>query len=400
MVFSIGWIGSEVIYCAQSSSSQDTSRSSSMINGGEKLIPKHEPNQWWTYDNEKLIDQLVHSLNDRGIREHNLLANIKKILPVLHAEFEQIKKEKISVENPSEETTVNAETSNDQQQPQQSNDIILSFKNDIEDMETRLRLGSLGGFIINDNLVEWQTKLKQSTERIDLAELLIQLQQTVPDKFASGIFGIYENQFKTAKTSSKKKFSAAKSSTANPQSLQIWMNDCRTCKTYSRLYILMIIFENSIAWNKSTVGLKCKICRKKNKDEYIIVCDQCCLGYHLECLRNYTTYDTKNSNNDLWYCPACRPQSTSRRRNQKQEQAKPKPNYYDTDIYDVDADTTSNLSSHDNNQDLSDINSEQSNNNNNNNDESNEEYLCCVCSGETSDNNELIQCIQCRSLFH
>ncbi|CAF4507842.1 unnamed protein product, partial [Rotaria magnacalcarata] len=63
-----------------------------MINGGEKLIPKHEPNQWWTYDNEKLIDQLVHSLNDRGIREHNLLANIKKILPVLHAEFEQIKK--------------------------------------------------------------------------------------------------------------------------------------------------------------------------------------------------------------------------------------------------------------------------------------------------------------------
>ncbi|CAF4519414.1 unnamed protein product, partial [Rotaria magnacalcarata] len=81
-----------------------------------------------------------HSLNDRGIREHNLLANIKKILPVLHAEFEQIKKEKISVENPSEETTVNAETSNDQQQPQQSNDIILSFKNDIEDMETRLRL--------------------------------------------------------------------------------------------------------------------------------------------------------------------------------------------------------------------------------------------------------------------
>ncbi|CAF4865158.1 unnamed protein product, partial [Rotaria socialis] len=58
MVFSIGWIGSEVIYCAQSPSSQDTSRSSSMING-EKLIPKHEANQWWTYDNEKLIDQLV-----------------------------------------------------------------------------------------------------------------------------------------------------------------------------------------------------------------------------------------------------------------------------------------------------------------------------------------------------
>ena len=71
----------------------------------------------------------------------------------------------------------------------------------------------------------------------------------------------------------------------------------------------------------------------------------------------------------------------------------------------MDVDTTSNLSSHENNQDLSDLNSEQSHNNNNTNDdddidESNEENICSVCSGEPSDDNELIQCIQCRSLFH
>ena len=353
-----------------------------------------------TYDNETIIEQLIQSLNDRGIREHNLLTNIKKIMPLLHTEFEQIKKDNNSNNHQTEESISNVEITNDQQQ---TSDIILSFKNDLEDIETRLRLGSLGGFIVNDNLIEWQTKLKQSNERSDLAELLIQLQQTVPDKYGSGIFGTYENQSKTSKNSSRNKLIVIKSSTTNQHNLQKWMNDCRTCKTYSRLYVLMIVFETSIAWNKSTIGIKCKICRKKQKDEYILVCDQCCQGYHLECLRCYTINDTKSSTNDLWYCPACCPRSISRRRYEKQEQKQSKIDYYDTDIYDMGVDTTSNISSRENNQDLSDLNSEPSNNNNNNGDdidESNNEYMCCVCFVETGDDNELIQCIQCRSLYH
>ncbi|CAF0913453.1 unnamed protein product [Adineta steineri] len=402
-----GWIGSDISYSAQISSSQDVSfsRSSSIING-EKLIPKDEVNQWWAYDNETTIQQLLQSLNNRGIREHNLIENIKKIMPILHTEFEQIKKEPTSIEQPSEESVSNTGVSNDeqQQQQQQSNDIILSFKNELEDIEQRLRLGSLGGFIINDNLIEWQTKLKESNERFDLAELLIQLQQTIAEKYASGIFGTYENQSKTSKNSSKKKAVVNKSAITNQHNLQLWMNDCRTCKTFSRLYVLMMIFENSIAWSKSTVGIKCKICRRKHKDEYIVVCDQCCQGYHFECLRGYSLDNTKNSINDLWYCPACRPQSTSKRRYEKREK-KSKNDYYDADIYDMDVDTTSNLSSHEHNQDVSDLNSEQSHNNNTNNhdddiDESNEETSCCVCAGEASDDNELIQCIQCRSLYH
>ena len=180
-----GWIGSDITYSTQNLSSP--SRSVGIFNG-EKFLPKNENNQWWIYDNELIIEQLVQSLNNRGIREENLLGNIKKILPNLQNEFEQIKKEKISTEEILENNF----------------DIILSFKNDLEDIENRLRQGSLGGFIINENLLEWQTKLKQSTERIDLAEVLIQLQQTVAEKFASGIFGTHENRSKNTKNSSKK----------------------------------------------------------------------------------------------------------------------------------------------------------------------------------------------------
>ncbi|CAF3551700.1 unnamed protein product [Rotaria sordida] len=352
-----GWIGSDINYSVQSSSSSSQDSSTSMT--GEKLIPKDEQNQWFLYDDENIIQQLLQSLNDRGIREHNLLVNLKKVMPFIHTEFEQIKKSKNSIEHQDENIDI-------------TYDIISSFKSELEDIETRLRLGSLGGFIINDNLNEWQIKLKQSIERIDLADLLIQLQQTVADKYSTGIFNLPDKKF-----------------------LQIWINDCRTCKTYSRLYVLMMIFENSITWNKSTLGIKCKICRKKHKDEYIIVCDQCCYGFHQECLRGYSD-NIRNSTNDLWYCPACRPSLTSKRRIKQDKQ---KIDYNENDIYDDDMeiDTTSNISSHEhNNHNLTDSNTDNNDDDDNDNDIEDEEHICSVCGVE----NDLIQCTQCHQFYH
>jgi hypothetical protein len=347
-----GWVGSDINYSAESSS-QDVPASTS----GEKLIPGDESNLWFIYDDETIIQQLLQSLNDRGIREHNLSVNLKKAIPLIHTEFEQIKKSRNSIEQQDENTEM-------------SNDIINSFKTELEDIETRLRLGSLGGFIINENLTEWQTKLKQSIERIDLAESLLHLQQTVADKYTTGIFN-----------------------SPDKKSLQIWINDCRTCKTYSRLYVLMMIFENCITWNKSTLGIKCKICRKKQKDEYIIVCDQCCYGFHQECLRGYSN-NTKNSTTDLWYCPACRPTSPSKRRGKHD---KKKIDYYENDIYDMEVETNSNTSSHErNNHHISDSDSDHDDDDDDDNSIADEDNVCSVCSVE----NDLIQCTQCHSYYH
>ncbi|UJR22135.1 hypothetical protein I4U23_025199 [Adineta vaga] len=335
-----GWIGHNVNYSVESSSEEEPI---SFISS-EKIIPNDELNQWFVYDDENLIQQLLQSLNDRGIREHNLSVNLKKAMPLIHTEFEQIKKSKNSFDQQDE----NADS---------SSDIISSFKTELEDIESRLRLGSLGGFIINDNLLEWQNKLKQATERMELAEVLIQLQQTVAEKYASGIFN-----------------------TSDKKSLQIWFTDCRTCKTYSRLYVLMLMFENSITWNKSIVGLKCKICRKKQKDESIIVCDQCCYGYHPDCLRGCNDSNLKNATNDLWFCPACRPSTKRRVRVDK------KVDYQENDMYD-NMDVQTNSSSNDSN---------SSDEQMSNSDGNNEDDVCHICGGE----NELIQCTQCQLCYH
>ena len=254
-----GWFGSNINYSFESTSNSFSTQ--------EKLIPNDESNQWLFYDDENLIQQVYQSLNERGIREHNLAVNLKKILPFIHQEFENIKK-------------IKAQTM-DVDEQQEQNDIIQSFKNELEDIETRLRLGSLGGFGQN----EWLNQLKQANQRSELTELLIQLQQTVADKYLSENF--------------------------NDKCQQIWMNDCRTCETYSRLHVLMIIFDNSVTWNKSTQGMKCKICRKKSKDDNLLVCDQCCFGFHQECLRDSKDSARKSSNN-LWYCLSCRPKTKTK----------------------------------------------------------------------------------------
>jgi hypothetical protein len=377
---------------------------------GERLLPKDENNQWWTYDNETTIAQLMQALNERGIREQNLLQNLKKISPFLQTEFEQIKQNAAKMKSASDQsqnTDAELSTENLVAAPLPTNDILSALRNDLEDMEARLRQGSLGGFIVTDNYNEWHDKLKNATDRCDLAELLIQLQQTVAEKYASGIFGTHEYQTKSSKAGSRKKLPSARSSLSKAHQLQIWSNDCRTCKTLSRLYLLMMIFENSIAWSKSTVGLKCKVCRKKNKDEYIVVCDQCCQGYHLDCLRCFADDQIKTSVNDLWYCPACRPQPISRRRGARQgTRSRAKNEDYDADIYDMDVDSRSNSSAHDRivsgNQDLSDFHSEQNEEGDSHQMEtaSNDETSCCVCGVEPTDENELIRCVQCRSYFH
>ncbi|CAF0777461.1 unnamed protein product [Didymodactylos carnosus] len=433
-----GWISSNIDYNVQHhqpiSNSQTSSSSYTADNddciknqSNEKCIPKFDQNRWYTYNDEKTIEQLIQSLHDRGIREQELLINLKKCLPFIKSEFEQLgKKQQKSIDEtlsgqpqPSTSTeTIAGDTESTSSQITEKDfsteqfDIINGFKSDLEEIENRLRLGSLGGFIVTDNYDEWHEKLLNTTNRQELGDLLIQLQQTVVEKYATGIFGNREKrrqqQIHSGKNKKKSKLNYVQSSA---HALQTWINDVKTCKTYSRLHVLMTIFETAIAWEKSTIGVKCKVCRKKNKDDNILLCDQCCHGYHIECLRDFSI-DSKfsSSSADLWYCPACRPQPTSKRRTRPQRGGNKKIHYYNGDIYNddvVDVDNEEDDVLSNNNQDVAYDNMSvgEENGNEFNDDDSemdiDENDACCrVCGYEADEDNELVQCSQCKSRYH
>ena len=230
--------------------------------------------------------------------------------------------------------------------------MIASFRSELEEIESRLRLGSLGGWMNNlDELNQWQKNLSKATERDELAELLIQLEETVPEKYSSGIFNQPEKK-----------------------SWEFWINDCRSCSTYSRLYVLMMVFENAIQWNKSPVGMKCKVCRKKYKDESMFVCDQCYHAYHPQCLKI-----ARPISNDLWYCLACRPEPISKRR-QRQESSS----------------SSSSSSSQEEDEENESTSSSPPPSSSRDSSISDDDPRCSVCGSD----GELFSCHQCEQFYH
>lgn len=245
------------------------------------FFDENEKNEWFVFDDLDSIKELMNHLDRRGVREENLFINLKKIYPSIVEEFEQKRKSKTTLE-----------TSFECDEDFKSETVDL-FRSELEDIESRLRLGSLGGLNTPKEVQRWQEKVRKAVSQRDLSDLLIELKRTVSEKYFSEFDSFDEK---------------------NPS--ENWTRDCRSCKNYSRLFVLMMVFENSITWNKSPVGMKCKICRKKRNDESIVVCDQCFYAFHLECFRSSNKLG-RTSTSERWFCPSCRPENKSKRREQK-----------------------------------------------------------------------------------
>ena len=56
-------------------------------------------------------------------------------------------------------------------------------------------------------------------------------------------------------------------------------------------------------WSKSLLNTKCRICRRKNDPEKMLLCDGCDRGHHLYCLKP----KLKKIPEDDWYCTECKP---------------------------------------------------------------------------------------------
>ena len=80
-----------------------------------------------------------------------------------------------------------------------------------------------------------------------------------------------------------------------------WIEAVETAPTLSRLHVLLAMFENCVKWEKSAANARCKICRKKDGDTKLLLCDECNQPFHMYCLRPALSVVPKGE----WKCPAC-----------------------------------------------------------------------------------------------
>ncbi len=65
--------------------------------------------------------------------------------------------------------------------------------------------------------------------------------------------------------------------------------------------------DESIAWSKSAMNARCRLCRKKGDAEKMLLCDKCDRGHHIYCLRP----QLKSIPDGQWFCPECKPKDVS-----------------------------------------------------------------------------------------
>ena len=85
--------------------------------------------------------------------------------------------------------------------------------------------------------------------------------------------------------------------------LEQWRSSLSKSTNFSQIFVHLATLERAVMWSKSLMNVRCRICRRKGGDEYMLLCDGCDHGYHTYCLRPPLQYVPEGD----WFCYDCKP---------------------------------------------------------------------------------------------
>nr|XP_023689343.1 bromodomain adjacent to zinc finger domain protein 1A [Paramormyrops kingsleyae]XP_023689344.1 bromodomain adjacent to zinc finger domain protein 1A [Paramormyrops kingsleyae] len=151
-----------------------------------------------------------------------------------------------------------------------------------------------------------------------LARALAQIEQGIERKFLKPPLGdddVKKDQ-KTKKKEKKKEDDLSSEKDDGSDSGRVcktvqdrWRESLLSCSSLSQVFLHLSTLERSVAWAKSILNARCKVCRKKGDAENMLLCDACERGHHIYCVRP----KLKAIPAEDWFCPECRPKQRSHR---------------------------------------------------------------------------------------
>ncbi|XP_067654301.1 tyrosine-protein kinase BAZ1B-like [Haliotis asinina] len=309
-----GWVNADIDYNCQAmgdraSSAPTTPKKADSVASGsqpntpsklkkrksdtETSFPRPGQNLWFTCDTVEDLEALLKALVPMGIRESQLKSEIEK-------KYDELSKAMNGTKRPDRDVLDSELT---------EEDLVISFRKELIDVELRLRNGGLGGIPLFD---EWEAKVSSAADIKELGACLKEVQKNVAEKFLKGFMkpkNLQTPQVKEIKEEEEKDEDEdlEEDATAS-KAVADWFDALESCPTFSRLHVLLGMLDSCIKWEKSAENAKCKICRKKGNDEAVLLCDECNQAFHMYCLRPALLYIPKGD----WFCPACIPQSKRR----------------------------------------------------------------------------------------
>ena len=353
-------------------------------NGDERSCSVHSANsessddQWVFYTSEEDIEQLLASLNERGIRESELkkvllkdkdfvLDSISKCpvgkLNSALAQEESRKTSRLVYYKPADHIQY------DDKNP--SEGLLLSFMDVLETYDEQLFSSGLT-FRLNASMThdEWKARVKKidpwkPSAPKEASEMLMKLGQNIVSQHLSPPLG------------------------GENGSMSKWVEAANDFHSVSQLFFLLDVLDSSVNWSKSARSAYCSVCKKKKDAANMLICDSCNRGHHIYCLKPALEVIPEGE----WHCPDCKPKIKSPRK-QPTRVAK------EVDYEEEDAEVTEKSSELDQDESM-EVDSESEENSSDQESRSSSpqsDNECVVCGSKDDDAD--IQCTQCRRKFH
>ena len=316
---------------------------------------------WAYYSSAKQIEQLVQSLNTRGVREGELREKILAERDWIETKLKKCKDDQyVLTEEAADELDKKQlmEVQNKRQkQSKQGIDpvpigtslmqmIELSLRDQILELEEKIFFGNLGILKVN-NRADWVAAMtggeyimdtacltwgdgdKMEAESLaemvkiqQLAAAILQVGQMIVDheKYLKQPLGEDEKERKKRlkkEEDARKRKEEAEDGDEDDEEVVVqvvmtpfkrWEKSLMSSTTMGQLFIHLTSLDNSIVWSKSIMNTRCKICRKKADPDQMLLCDSCDKGYHMYCLKP----KLKSIPKGQWFCPDCKPKERVR----------------------------------------------------------------------------------------
>ena len=282
---------------------------------------------WRCYTSEEDFMALLDALNPRGIREKSLKESLQlhkdHILSTIHkCPFARYRTNKLSFRGYDGNLTAGEY-------------LELCLREQILDLEEKIWLGGLGFAKDKRDRDEWRNHIESSgaAKKIEefhnrrrkeadsspqedgscvqktllevaeeqdsgavaqeLAQALLLIEQSIERKYLTAPLGVavYENK------KQKHKEVVIKSC------LDRWRSSLSEATNFSQVFLHLFTLERCIAWSRSLLNIRCRVCRRKGGDESMLLCDACDNGYHMHCLRP----PLKKVPVGNWFCNDCKP---------------------------------------------------------------------------------------------
>ena len=131
----------------------------------------------------------------------------------------------------------------------------------------------------------------------ELSKALLQVQAGIEKKFLMVPLGMAVDMKK--KRGSKKNGLVKEGEIC----LEQWRASLAKATSFSQIFVHLATLERAVMWSKSLMNVRCRICRRKGGDEFMLLCDGCDHGYHMYCLRP-PLVDVPEGD---WFCYDCHP---------------------------------------------------------------------------------------------